>query len=156
MGSYKNGSYHLLKLAKFPAPLEVWVVSYGELMNVKTCYLVSGPSRGMGGFLRNNSELCTLGRSTVSGPSRGLGGFLLKVSFALVNTKKSFRPLSRYGWFPTRATRSSTDASHTTVSVPSRGMGGFLPELNQTKKRLTLLCFRPLSRVGWGPTESSN
>ena len=88
---------------------------------------VSGPSRGTGGFLHYiEREVITM-KLFVSVPSRGMGGFLLKdfygqsksdrfpsplevwvVSYSRGYHRMSsedycFRPLSRYGWFPTQA-----------------------------------------------------
>ena len=63
---------------EFPSPLEVWVVSYtwNWVKKHPWAVVVSVPSRGMGGFLRGKESL-------------------------LVLINLCFRPLSRYGWFPT-------------------------------------------------------
>ena len=62
---------------EFPAPLEVWVVSY-VLATVATIATlgVSVPSRGMGGFLLKSLDLKQRPLLKVSVPSRGMGGFL--------------------------------------------------------------------------------
>ena len=46
-----------------------------------------------------------------------------------------FRPLSRYGWFPTQLETIIEKALE--VSVPSRGMGGFLPHILYPKREST-------------------
>ena len=61
----------------FPSPLEVWVVSY---------------------VLATVATIATLG---VSVPSRGMGGFLQNGYNLYKEQLSCFRPLSRYGWFPT-------------------------------------------------------
>ena len=65
------------KLIVFPAPREVWVGSYtSSKIWMSFLIIVSGPSRGMGGFLHINC---------------------CKVCLVVF----SFRPLSRLGWIPT-------------------------------------------------------
>ena len=104
----------------------------------------------MGGFLHCIKTIWKIWDGKVSVPSRGMGGFLLKdfygqsksdrfpsplevwvVSYSRGYHRMSsedycFRPLSRYGWFPTLFT---TDLDCSVFSS-----------------------FRPLSRYGWFPT----
>ena len=40
----------------------------------------------------------------VSVPSRGMGGFLQEIGIIRIYDAICFRPLSRYGWFPTKMT----------------------------------------------------
>ena len=114
-------------------------------------------------------------KEVVSVPSRGMGGFLHEDWEYNVDYRGGFRPLSRYGWFPTHRKDiiwSQSDA----VSVPSRGMGGFLPAdhllglfrysrfpsplevwvVSYSEKNYAINVdaegFRPLSRYGWFPT----
>ena len=89
--------------------------------------LVSVPSRGMGGFLHiiidtHNTNDAIL----VSVPSRGMGGFLPTKPVPCLKNICCFRPLSRYGWFPTLFGWGIYAIVKGCVSVPSRGMGGFL------------------------------
>ena len=116
----------IIDTKSFPSPLEAWGVSYrsqkyhliitlnrfrslsrygrvpinGKRTYKSTHYHVSGPSRGMGGFLPNYEHRNTCRTINVSDPSRGLGG-------VLHNFEREF------GW-------------DDTVSDPSRGMSGFL------------------------------
>ena len=54
----------------------------------------------MGGFLHEPDQE-TIDDIVVSVPSRGMGGFLLWFMLVAVGLF-GFRPLSRYGWFPTK------------------------------------------------------
>ena len=60
MGGFlpSSAELYISKYNMFPAPLEVWVVSYGSKFKVWFCGTkVSGPSRGMGGFLLESQSL---------------------------------------------------------------------------------------------------
>ena len=81
----------------------------------------------MGGFLHiiidtHNTNDAIL----VSVPSRGMGGFLPTKPVPCLKNICCFRPLSRYGWFPTLFGWGIYAIVKGCVSVPSRGMGGFL------------------------------
>ena len=90
------------KNIEFPSPLEVWVVSYETIkINITDDRIVSVPSRGMGGFLLSGSN----------GAEKQTGKFPSPLEVWVVSytrkyqrsccSRNSFRPLSRYGWFPT-------------------------------------------------------
>ena len=111
---------------EFPSPLEVWVVSYYFLMRLsrRMIQTVSVPSRGMGGFLPSQKFL-GYAKRYVSVPSRGMGGFLQNEQHSNNDQKSSFRPLSRYGWFPTpylvsQKGNNTQDSSYleTNLSIP--------------------------------------
>ena len=98
---HSENGYH--EIVKFPSPLEAWVVSYCWFCLWPVCKSwVSGPSRGMGGFLPNVPNKLESQWRLVSVPYRGLGSFLQKQWTTITLTFLSFRPLSRYGWFPTK------------------------------------------------------
>ena len=93
----------------FPSPLEVWVVSYRI------------PGTRNHKYARFPSPL-----------EVWVVSYELKDYLGL-KTTKCFRPLSRYGWFPT-SHGGGKHQVHQRVSVPSRGMGGFLPHILYPKR----------------------
>ena len=112
---------------EFPSPLEVWVVSYtwNWVKKHPWAVVVSVPSRGMGGFLQSICGLCLERNVEFPSPLEVwvVSYFIMeRFNRFLLN---SFRPLSRYGWFPTKSRWIIADFADQ-VSVPSRGMGGFL------------------------------
>ena len=58
----------------------------------------------MGGFLPEAAAMKQF-LMDVSVPSRGMGGFLQKYDLMELHKSGRFRPLSRYGWFPTTMDR---------------------------------------------------
>ena len=85
----------------FPSPLEVWVVSYIDKL-VKQGYVSAFPS-----------------------PLEVWVGSYIDKNWIEGKEIHGFRPVSRYGWVPTKSRR--------------------------TQKCLNN-CFRPLARLGWFPT----
>ena len=79
----------------------------------------------MGGFLHCIKTIWKIWDGKVSVPSRGMGGFLRKAYKVYIEGHKGFRPLSRYGWFPTpylvpQKGINTQDSSHleTILSIP--------------------------------------
>ena len=115
-----------------------------------TSLIVSGPSRGLGGFLRNGTGKYVNFKVEFPAPLEGwvvsysqtvttvfndylfpapLEGWVVSYSCLAISSKPrlvSFRPLSRYGWVPTHS---------------------LMIQFQQIE-----ICFQPLSRYGWVPT----
>ena len=132
--SYKANRYSNVLIEKFPSPLEVWVVSYTieQSPNERKVEEVSVPSRGMGGFLQQVKVFIT-DKITVFPSPLEVWVVSYFIETGLERFKGGFRPLSRYGWFPTGGIFGSA-SQVAKVSVPSRGMGGFLPHILYPKR----------------------
>ena len=107
----------------FPAPLEVWVVSYIGLFGW-AIYSIGFPA-----------------------PLEAwVGSYKSTLKLSMCERPRGFRPLSRYRWVPTM-TFLKTTVPVLRVSGPSRGLGSFLQCLSMPMT-VTSLGFRPLSRLG--------
>ena len=89
----------------------------------------------------------------VSGPSQGMGGFLRLGREQGTERRRSFRPLSRYGWGPTQVVLSQMKQHKILFPAPLEVWVG---SYKQPGKQSTHIrgSFRPLSRYGWGPTSN--
>lgn len=75
----------------------------------------------MGGFLHNYEILCKQKHLGVSGPSRGIGGFLRVVLNRKCFLNFCFRPLARYRWVSTFERFTDTSFVHFMFPAPSEG-----------------------------------
>ena len=85
---------------------------------------VSGPSRGLGDFLQEGNNMKDIDK-VFPAP---LEAWVVSYSLMATQLRKrsgSFRPLSRYGWFPTQRTRRSWLRLGIVPGL-SRGMSRFL------------------------------